>query len=231
MKRKNLIFWIFVLFVISVISWGLFVKSHRRLKRYITPFQIDVSKPVVALTFDDGPNPRYTPEILDLLYNEQINATFFIVGKNFKGNELIIKEMMSSGHEIENHTFSHPDLTNLDKYDIESEVSQVEKEIKKILPNYSMSYMRPPYGRYTEEIQSVISHPIMLWTLDSNDWQKISSNDIYNNVINNVKDGDIIVFHDNNQATLDALKSIISKLKDEQYQFVTISQLHNYKNN
>ena len=71
----------------------------------------------------------------------------------------------------------------------------------------------------------------MLWTLDSNDWQKISSNDIYNNVINNVKDGDIIVFHDNNQATLDALKSIISKLKDEQYQFVTISQLHNYKNN
>lgn len=230
MKRKNLIFGVLTFSFILFISLTLFISLHKRLNRFITSPQVDLTKPMVALTFDDGPNSKYTPKVLDLLYKNQINATFFLMGKNIKGNELLIKEMASSGHEIENHTFSHPDLATLDKYNIELEVSKAEKELKKILPNYSTSYVRPPYGKYTEKVKSSILYPIVLWTIDSEDWKYNNSDDIYNNVINNVKDGDIIVFHDDNKPTIEALKRIITKLRESDFQFVTVSQLYQYKN-
>ena len=230
MKRKNLIFGILTFSFILFISLTLFISLHKRLNRCIVSPQINLDKPMIALTFDDGPNPKYTPKLLDLLYQNQVHATFFLIGKNVKGNELLIKEMASSGHEIENHTFSHPELTTLDKYNIELEVSGVEKELKKILPDYSTDYVRPPYGKYTEEVESSILYPLVLWTIDSEDWKYDNSGDIYNNVINNVKDGDIIVFHDNNKATIEALKRIITKLRESNFQFVTVSQLYQYKN-
>lgn len=230
MKRKNLIFGVLTFSFILFISLALFISLHKRINRFITSPQINLDKPMVALTFDDGPNPKYTPKVLDLLYKNQIHATFFLVGKNFKGNELLIKEMASSGHELGNHTFSHPDLATLDKYNIEREISETEKELKKILPNYSTGYVRPPYGKYTEEVESSILYPLVLWTIDSEDWKHNNSDDIYNNVINNVKDGDIIVFHDDNKATIEALKRIITKLKESDFQFVTVSQLYQYKN-
>lgn len=229
MKRKNLIFGVLTFSFILFISLALFISLHKRLNRCIVSPQINLDKPMVALTFDDGPNPKYTPKVLDLLYKNQIHATFFIVGKNFKGNELLIKEMVSSGHELENHTFSHPDFVKLDKYNLEVEISKMEEELKKILPNYSIDYIRPHYGKYTKKVESSILHPLVLWTIDSKDCRYNNSDEIYNKVISNVKDGDIIVFHDN-KSTIEALKRIIAKLRENDFQFVTVSQLYKYKN-
>lgn len=117
--------------------------------------------------------------MLDILYEQQVPATFFLIGEKFTGNELLIREIAASGHEIGNHTFSHPDLTQLDSRKIQWEIQQTEEKLKEILPDYPMKYVRPPYGRYTEDVQKAIGLPLVLWTIDSGDWearmQKIST--------------------------------------------------------
>jgi peptidoglycan/xylan/chitin deacetylase (PgdA/CDA1 family) len=184
------------------------------------------AQPVVALTFDDGPNSRYTPQVLDILYEEQVPATFFLVGEKFAGNELLIKEMAASGHEIGSHTFSHPDLTTLNTQQIRQEIRQTEKELKKILPDYPVQYVRPPYGRYTEKVEKAIDLPLMLWTIDSGDWENPDAEKIYTTVVRNIQDGDIVVFHDDNAETVKALEKIIVELKARGFQFVAVSQMY-----
>lgn len=109
--------------------------------------------------------------MLDKLYEQQVPATFFLVGEKFAGNELLIKEMAASGHEIGNHTFSHPDLTVLSTQQLQKEIQLTEEKLKKILPDYPIQYVRPPYGRYTERVEKAINLPLMLWTIDSGDWK------------------------------------------------------------
>ena len=114
MKRKNVLFGALICVVIVLVAVGLFTGVFHRMKRDAITVQINPEQSVVALTFDDGPNARYTPQVLDILYEQQVPATFFLIGEKFTGNELLIREMAASGHEIGNHTFSHPDLTQLD---------------------------------------------------------------------------------------------------------------------
>ena len=101
--------------------------------------------------------------------------------------------------------------------------------MQEILPNYSIKYIRPPYGRYTEDVETAISLPLMLWTIDSGDWEKPNAEDIYKTVVNQVQDGDIIVFHDDNAQTVKALEKIILELQTRGFQFVTVSQLCEYQ--
>lgn len=225
MKHKNLLFSLCVGFMIVFISSGLLAGIYRRANRKAIQVPIDPAQPSVALTFDDGPNLRYTPQVLDILYEQQVPATFFLVGEKFPGNERMIKEMASSGHELENHTFSHPDLMTLDRLLIQQEIKKTEDRLKKILPDYHMKYVRPPYGRYTKEIEDTIKCPLMLWTIDSLDWKEPNADHIYASVVSHIQDGDIVVFHDNNAQTVEALKKIISELKARGFQFVTVSQI------
>ena len=225
MKRKDILFSVCIAITIILIIIGLLAGIYRRAHRSKIPTQIDPEMPIVALTFDDGPNPNYTPQILDILYSQQVPATFFLVGEKFAGNEMLIREMASSGHEIGSHTFSHPDLTTLDTHKIQQDINQTEVELKKILPNYTIKYLRPPYGRYTEEVKESISLPLMLWTMDSGDWDNPNSAKIYNTVVSNVRDRDIIVFHDDNAETIKAVEKIICELKERGFQFVTVSQM------
>ncbi len=225
MKRKNLLFSICIGFTIALVVAGLLTGIYHRVYRKAIPVQIDRTRPAVAITFDDGPNPDHTPQVLDILYEQQVPATFFLIGEKFDGNELLIKEIAASGHEIGSHTFSHPDLTRLDRGQIQVEITKTEAELQKILPDYSIKYVRPPYGRYTEEVEGAIDLPLMLWTLDSGDWENPNSEKIYATVVNNIQDGDIIVFHDDNAQTVKALKRIIVELKARGFYFVTVSQL------
>lgn len=225
MKRKNLLFCICVGFIIVLVIISLLAKINQRVDRKAIQVQIIPTQPVVSLTFDDGPNSYYTPQVLDILYQQQVPATFFLVGEKLDGNKLLIKEMEASGHEIECHTFSHPDLTSMNNQQIQQEIHKTEDELKKILPDYSISYVRPPYGRYTKEVEEAINLPLALWTIDSEDWENPDAERIYTAVIDNIQDGDIIVFHDNNIETVKALKKIISELKARKYQFVTVSHL------
>lgn len=225
MKRRNILFSICVAVIIVLIVVSLLTGIHRRVYRKAISVQIDPTQPVVAFTFDDGPNSCYTPQMLDILYEQQVPATFFLTGKEFFGNELLIKEMAASGHEIGNHTFSHPDLTTLNVLQIQKEIHQTEEELKKILPDYTMGYVRPPYGRYNEKVEQAIDLPLMLWTIDSGDWENPDAEKIYNHVVSSVKDGDVIVFHDDNPETGKALEKIIAELKSRGFQFGTVSQL------
>lgn len=225
MKRKNLLFCICVGFIIVLVIVNLLAGINQRVDRKAIQVQITPAQPVVSLTFDDGPNSYYTPQVLDILYKQQVPATFFLVGEKLDGNELLIREMEASGHEIESHTFSHPDLTTLNNQQIQQEIHKTEDKLKKILPDYSINYVRPPYGRYTKEVEEAINLPLALWTIDSEDWANPDAERIYTAVVDNIQDGDIIVFHDNNIETVKALKKIISELKAKKYQFVTVSHL------
>lgn len=224
-KRKNLLFIACGLVMIVLIIAGLLSGINHRVHREAIPVQIDPTQPTVALTFDDGPNPRYTPQVLDILYENQVPATFFLVGEEFSGNELLIEEMAASGHEIGNHTFSHPDLTTLNASQIRQEIRQTEEELRKILPECTIKYVRPPYGRYNEAVEQAVGQPLMLWTIDSGDWDDPDAESIYTTVVSNIQDGDIIVFHDDNPETVKALESIIIELKSRGFQFVTVSQM------
>lgn len=225
MKHENLLFSSVIFFLIGCTVFLLLLGIDQRTNRKISKSTYDPNKPCIALTFDDGPNPQYTPQILDLLYTEQTRATFFVVGEKVEQNKQIILEMYNSGHEIGNHTFSHQDLTKLSQKQLLQEIKQTEEEINKILPTYTLHYVRPPYGHYTEAIKKNMDQTMILWTIDSHDWEMIDAETIAHNVIDNVKDQDIIVFHDNNEETIQALKIIIPKLKERGFQFVTLSQL------
>lgn len=225
MKRKNILFCAFICVVIGLVVWGLSAGARSRLKRNAVAGPVNADQPVVALTFDDGPNSRYTPQILDILYEQQVAATFFLLGEKMDGNELLIREIAASGHEIGSHTFSHPDLTALDSPEIQKEIRQTDEALKKILPDYSIRYVRPPYGRYTEKVQAAIDRPLMLWTIDSLDWEDSDAEKIYTAVVDQIEDGDIVVFHDDNEETVKALSKIIAELKKRGFQFATVSQL------
>lgn len=226
MKRKNLLFGASCVLIIVLIIVGILAGIYHRICTRTIPVQIDPAQPAVALTFDDGPNSRYTPQVLDILYENQVPATFFLVGEKFSGNELLIEEIAASGHEIGNHTFSHPDLTALSTQQIQQEIRQTEEELKKIIPDYTIKYVRPPYGRYNETVEDAIHLPLILWTVDSGDWENPNAEEIYTSVVSNIQDGDIIVFHDDNAETVEALERIIVELKSRGYQFVTVSQMY-----
>ena len=114
----------------------------------------------------------------------------------------------------------------MDSYAIQSEIEQTKEALKKILPEYSMKFVRPPYGRYNAEVENAIQEPLMLWTIDSGDWENPDADSICKTVVSNIQDRDIIVFHDDNAQTVEAIEKIIFDLKDRGFQFATVSQLH-----
>ena len=133
--------------------------------------------------------------------------------------------MIASGHELGNHTYNHPDLTTLTNAEIINEFTLTQEKLYEANFDYTLKYIRPPYGRYDENIQNLYQEQLILWQIDSGDWENINEIDIINNVVESVKHGDIIVFHDDNNTTSKALKNIIIKLKDEGYQFTNVTNL------
>lgn len=228
-KRQNILFGFAVCVIIAAVVWGLVEAMSHRLRRDAIVVQFNSENPVIALTFDDGPDTRYTPGVLDILYEQQVPATFFLVGEKLEDNKLLVREMVLSGHEIGNHTFSHKDLTTLNQEQIQQEIWQTDGKMNEILPDYFIKYVRPPYGHYTEETMEAIDCPLVLWTIDSGDWDNPDAEKIYHSVADKVQDGDIIVFHDDNEQTGPALEKIITDLKKRNYQFATVSQLYELK--
>ena len=188
---------------------------------------IDTKKPMIALTFDDGPNHN-TNKILDILEKYNIKATFFILGCNIKGHEETIKRMNELNMEIGNHMYSHKLLTKLKNEQIEKEIEKVDQAIFKIINHYP-TVVRPSYGTYNKRIQSIINRPIIIWNIDTLDWKYHSSKNIYKRVMKDISDGDIILMHDIYNATANSLELIIPKLLKEGYQFTTVSELLYYK--
>ncbi len=179
----------------------------------------------IFLTFDDGPCQTFTSKILDVLDNRGVKATFFLTGKTIQDDPLIIKRMKKSGHSIGNHTFSHKKISKLKKMEIIDEVSKGKDEIEKIIDE-RVSLLRPPNGRISFNLflaANANKQQIVLWSVDSLDWHKKSTDSILNNVCSDsMRAGDIILFHDDNKFTLEALPKVIEFVVSKGFKFATL---------
>ena len=185
---------------------------------------IDSNKPIVALTFDDGPS-KYTKQIVDLLKKYNCNATFFVLGNKVKIYKDTIKESISNGNEIGNHSYNHKWLSRLKSDDIKKQINKTQDILKKEV-NYTPILLRPTYGSVNKKIRNNTNLEIVLWNVDTLDWKIKSSKKIADRSLLQIKDRSIILMHDTHERTYEALKIMIPKLIAEGYQFVTISELN-----
>ena len=178
----------------------------------------------VALTFDDGPNRCYTPEVLDILKENEIPATFFLQGQCLAGNEDLVRRMKKEGHRIGNHTFHHIQLTKVTEEEARDEVVKTSNAIYEITGTYPV-YIRPPFGEWREGLDLAVTMIPVLWDVDSRDWESQNTEAICRTVLPSVNDGSIILMHDGYRATVEALRRIVKELKEEGYTFVTVREL------
>ncbi len=180
------------------------------------------NKKYISFTFDDGPS-EYTSELLKTLELNNSSATFFMIGSSMKNNEQTVLEIYNSNSEIGSHGYSHKDLTQINKSEINKEINSFNILFKEITSD-KVKYLRPAYGKYNDNILS-LNYNIVLWNIDTKDWLLRDSNKIYNNVITNACDGCIVLMHDIYPETIEATKKIIPALNEMGYEIVSISKM------
>ncbi len=178
----------------------------------------------IALTFDDGPHPQYTNQILQILANHNAKATFFVIGKRARAFPDIAKSIAEEGHALGNHTWSHPQLIKLDRQHVMAQIDMTQRTIERITGRAPTS-VRVPYGRFTKEVHEWINMPLIQWSVDPEDWKTKDAALIVNRVLEHTKPGSIILLHDIQSATVEALPLILEHLISKGYTFVTIDDL------
>lgn len=201
----------------------------------VTIWAGEPSKPAVALTFDDGPSPRYTTKILALLKKYQAKATFFVMGAKVEKYPRLVKAMLRDGHEVGNHSFTHPRLTETSQLVRERELERTRLDLDLLGCPKEPMLIRPPYSAYDDRLVSYLTHTqrqLVLWSIDSGDWRGLDARHIARNVLGRAQNGSIVVFHDSDEksradrrATVNALKVILPALQALGYRMVTISEL------
>ena len=184
---------------------------------------IDASKPMVALTFDDGPGER-TGELLAQLEKYNAHATFFMQGKNIPGKEDFVKKMKEIGCELGNHSYDHPQLTKLSADKIANQIGTTNDLIQQAAGS-TATVMRPPYGAINDTVRSSVGLPMILWSIDTLDWKTRNAQSSIDTVMNDVQDGDVILMHDIHTESIDAALVLIPKLEEAGYQLVTVSEM------
>ena len=178
----------------------------------------------IALTFDDGPHPKVTKQILKTLEKYEAKATFFVVGQEVKEHPEILKAVYNAGHEIGNHTFNHEKLTALSTKEIKQQIQATDTLIKSTIGQRATVF-RPPYGSYDKTITDQLNVPNVLWTIDTLDWKHRDPKKTVQAVKERAKNGSIILMHDIHQTTADALDEVLATLQKQGYEFVTVSEL------
>ncbi|ATP42422.1 oligosaccharide deacetylase [Solibacillus sp. R5-41] len=193
-------------------------------------WDIKTDEKIIALTFDDGPHKKYTNEVLDLLAKYEAKGTFFVVGEYAEKNPEVILRMHEEGHELANHTYSHPFKASVPK--LVKEIQQTNEVIFSIT-GYAPKLFRPVEGQYTDAlIEAVVKdgYKVVMWSwhLDTEDWKDPGVKKIVDIVLKGTRKGNVVLFHDgggNRKQTVEALSQILPTLQKEGYQFVTISNL------
>ena len=188
--------------------------------------QADPAKPMIALTFDDGPS-KHTSRLLDIFATHGGKGTFFVVGNVLDGRAETLQRMAGDGHEIAGHSWNHRQLTKLSAEELTDQIMTTRAKIYEIT-GVDTTLIRPPYGSYNNDTKSVCANLgiIMVnWSVDTLDWKYKDSNRIYNTIMNEVKDGSIILCHDLHATTVDAMERVIPDLIAQGYQLVTVSEL------
>ncbi|MGI9525968.1 MAG: polysaccharide deacetylase family protein [Weeksellaceae bacterium] len=184
---------------------------------------VDCGKePCVALTFDDGPSV-HTAKLLDILKENNVKATFFVLGKSAKVQKNTILRTYKEGHQIGNHSWDHKDLKNLAKSSVESQIYDTNNTVKDITGE-APHLMRPPYGSMNATVKEVANMPIILWNLDPLDWKDRNASIVAERMSKANKNG-IVLAHDIHKTTVDAIPQVIKALKEKGYHLVTIDQL------
>jgi peptidoglycan/xylan/chitin deacetylase (PgdA/CDA1 family) len=181
----------------------------------------DAEDRLVALTFDDGPHPQLTPRLLDMLEQEGVNATFYVVGSCASRCPEIVHRAFEGGNEIGNHSWSHPFLTRISLSLAAEEISRTDALLQSItgqVPNT----VRPPYGAMSESVRALaMPRPMMLWDVDTNDWRTLNTYYVERAAIKS--QGRIVLMHDIHPTTVAAVPTIIRDFKSRGFRFVTVS--------
>lgn len=193
----------------------------------IIPNDKGSSKKRIALTFDDGPHPEVTKQILALLEKYNAKATFFMLGSRAQYYPGLVREVLDSGHELGNHTWSHPVLTKMSPAEIEKEYNSTEEAIIHATGENSTVF-RPPYGAINEEIRDSIPCKSVNWTIDTLDWKYRDSEKLFPMVKEALHNNAIVLMHDIHQSTADGLEPVLAYLQKEGYEFLTVSEILPY---
>ena len=182
------------------------------------------SHPEVALTFDDGPSPKYTPLLLDGLKERNVRATFFLLGQNVKENQELVQRMQAEGHLLGNHTYNHVQLNKIPETTARQEILKTNNEIYEATGKYP-EYMRPPYGAWKKNMELCVEMLPVFWDIDTLDWKSQNVDAILKAAGEEPEDGSIILMHDEYQTSVEAALLLIDRLKEKGYEFVTVDEL------
>ena len=183
----------------------------------------DVAKKI-ALTFDDGPHPRYTEQLLDGLKERNVVATFFVTGENAQNYPNIIRREQEEGHLIGNHTYSHIQLTSGNRETFREELVRTN-EILENITGEKVSFVRPPYGSWDKSFEKELNMFPVLWNIDPLDWCSHNAECIAAKVVENAGDGDIILMHDYYDTSVTAALEVVDVLQKRGFQFVTVEEI------
>jgi peptidoglycan-N-acetylglucosamine deacetylase len=195
-----------------------------------TWFSVHVDGPYIAMTFDDGPSAETTPRLLDILKQRNIKVTFFEIGQNAERNPAIVKRILAEGHEIGNHSWTHPQLSKLSDERVTEEITKTQDAIKAASGSgYTPTLLRPPYGAITarqkEWIEKQFGLSIIMWSVDPFDWKRPGESVIEQRILAGARPGAIILSHDIHKQTVDAMPATLDALLAKGFKFVTVSQL------
>lgn len=181
-------------------------------------------KKKIALTFDDGPNEKYTPEMLNALKERNVKATFFLLGEEVEKYPEIVKQIYEEGHLIGNHSYKHEQLSKLSMEQACNQVNRTNELIHNITGIYP-AYLRPPFGDWHEQLDCEMNMVEVLWDVDTLDWSSQNHAQIVNKVLKNIQENDIILMHDGYETSVTAAMEIVDTLQKQGYEFVTVDEI------
>jgi len=194
----------------------------------ITFNSVHVDGPYIAMTFDDGPSATLTPKLLDLLAAHHIKATFFVIGENVAEHSEIVARAAREGHEIANHSWSHPNLGKMSGDSVRSQLQRTDDAIQNATGKRP-TLMRPPYGSITARekrwIHDEFGYQIILWDVDPYDWKRPGPAVVRNRILKETQPGSIVLSHDIHPGTIEAMPSTFDALEAKGFKFVTVSEL------
>ena len=180
---------------------------------------------LVALTFDDGPGP-YTERLLDGLEERGVHATFFCPGNRAELYPELIKRMVQDGHQVANHSYSHPNLNELSTEKAMQEIEVTDQILNRILGGTESYYLRPPYGNIKKDVLAQMNAPVLIWSVDTIDWQLLNAEKVKDRILEQTFDGSVVLMHDIHYTTVDAILAALDTLAARGYEFVTVKELY-----
>ncbi len=194
----------------------------------ITFSSVHVDGPYIAMTFDDGPSAMLTPKLLDLLAAHHIKATFFVIGENVAEHPEVVARAAREGHEIGNHSWSHPNFGKMSDESVRRQLWQTDDAIKNAIGKRP-TIMRPPYGSITTRekhwIHDELGYQIILWDVDPDDWKRPGPAVVRSRILKQTRPGSIVLSHDIHPGTIEAMPSTFEALEAKGFKFVTVSEL------